>query len=85
MQVTGSSVIMSDDKHEDDDGCEENDDHERATLNISMSRNGCIGCIGTVFGIIILWSLVFGVTVGGEHYGLASCSCNEGVVIDTGE
>ncbi|MCE9637293.1 MAG: hypothetical protein K8T90_16430 [Planctomycetes bacterium] len=32
------------------------------------SRGG-LGCIGTVITVIILWAIVFGVTVGGRHYG----------------
>jgi hypothetical protein len=36
---------------------------------------GCLGCIVT---ILVMWALLFGVTVGGKHYGVG-CSCSEGV------
>lgn len=40
------------------------------------------GCFTFVLGVIALWALLFGVTVGGKHYGLRSCSCDRGVEID---
>ncbi len=44
---------------------------------------GCVGCIGTIVVLIAVWALIFGVTVGGKHYGVGGCDCN-GVHVDTG-
>lgn len=46
-----------------------------------LSINGS-GIIGTALGIVILWALCFGVTIGGKHYGLAGCDSDKGVQID---
>lgn len=40
------------------------------------------GCLTVVVAVIALWALIFGITYGGVHYGLSSCSCDHGVVID---
>lgn len=44
---------------------------------------GCRGCLLMIIGFFLIWMLLFGVTVGGRHYGVG-CNCSEGVVIDTG-
>jgi hypothetical protein len=46
---------------------------------------GCGGCLGTILIVVIVWALLFGVTIGGHHYGLDECSCDKGVVVHTGE
>lgn len=38
------------------------------------------GCITIIIYVTILWALVFGVTYGGKHYGIA-CSCERGVEV----
>lgn len=43
---------------------------------------GCLGCIGIILAILIMWALLFGVTVGGKHYGLSSCDTHHGLKID---
>jgi len=48
---------------------------------LELNTGGCLGCIGTVVAIIVLWALIFGVTIGGQHYGL-NCSCNDGVEVE---
>lgn len=40
---------------------------------------GC-GCLGCLVFVLLAWALVFGVTVGGVHYGI-SCSTGSGVEI----
>jgi hypothetical protein len=50
------------------------------------SSNGC-GCWGLVsflLFVIVVWALLFGVTLDGRHYGL-SCSTERGVELQTGE
>jgi hypothetical protein len=44
---------------------------------------GC-GCLGFIAFLIVLWALVFGVTIDGKHYGL-SCSVAQGVEIQWGD
>ena len=44
--------------------------------------NGC-GCVTTILAITFIWAVLFGVTVGGKHYGM-SCTNEEGVRIDIG-
>lgn len=47
---------------------------------------GCLGCgwgcSGCVILIILSWVLMFGVVIGGVHYGISLS--RQGVVIDTG-
>lgn len=38
------------------------------------------GCLVPIVVCILLWGLVFGVTIDGKHHGI-SCSRNEGVTI----
>lgn len=45
------------------------------------SKDGC-GCFSLIFFGIVMWALVFGVTVGGKHYGIAGCDTDHGVKID---
>lgn len=40
----------------------------------------CGGGLGTVFVLIVLWGLVFGVTYKGVTYGIG-CSCDRGVEV----
>lgn len=47
----------------------------------SDSGSGC-GCIGLALGIVALWALVFGVTIGGHHYGISGCDVEHGVKVD---
>lgn len=54
-----------------------------STMEIMMaSENEGSGCLGCVVAIILIWILVFGVTIGGKHYGLGGCSSNEGIKLD---
>jgi hypothetical protein len=50
-----------------------------------MSDSGggasCSGCLAVILFIILIWALVFGVTIGGKHYGI-SCSCAKGVEVE---
>ncbi len=38
--------------------------------------------IRTIFAVIIIWALLFGVNIGGRHYGI-SCG-NDGVTLQLG-
>lgn len=42
---------------------------------------GCWGFVTSIIAIIVLWALVFGVTIDGKHYSL-SCDAKHGVVIE---
>ena len=42
---------------------------------------GLPGCVMVIVALIILWAILFGVTVGGQHYGL-DCSCDQGVQVE---
>jgi len=47
----------------------------------SMSGSaGCGGCLGCVVFVLLAWALLFGITIGGIHYGI-SCSTERGVEI----
>lgn len=50
---------------------------------MSEKSRGGLGCIGTVLTVIVLWALLFGVTIGGRHYGI-SCSATRGVEFHSG-
>lgn len=41
---------------------------------------GCVGCLSWVLVFLVFWALLFGVTVGSQHYGI-SCSTSQGVVL----
>lgn len=45
---------------------------------------GCSSIVGAVLFVILLWAIVFGVTLGSRHYVL-DLSLEEGVVLDDGE
>lgn len=45
-----------------------------------QSGDGDTGCLGCVLSVLLVWALVFGVTVGGRHYGVF-CSPDKGVEI----
>ena len=49
----------------------------------SNSSGGGCGCISIIAACLFVWALVFGVTVGGKHYGFSGCDCN-GVHVETG-
>jgi hypothetical protein len=53
----------------------------REEREMSSNDGGGFGCLGIIVGVIVIWALVFGVTVDGNHYGL-SCSCNDGVTVE---
>jgi hypothetical protein len=42
------------------------------------------GCLSIIFTVIILFALIFGVTIKGIHYGI-DCNCNDGVVLNVGD
>ena len=41
---------------------------------------GC-GCLSPILGFLLIWALLFGVTVGGRHY-FIDCSCAHGVSVE---
>jgi hypothetical protein len=43
----------------------------------SSSGGGC-GCVSLILTCVVVWAVIFGVTIGGKHYGM-SCSCKRGV------
>lgn len=42
------------------------------------------GCLPLVISCLVLWALLFGVTIDGKHYGV-SCSCENGVTVESGK
>jgi len=40
---------------------------------------GC-GCLGCLVFLFLIWALIFGVTIGGHHYGI-SCDMEHGVLV----
>lgn len=48
--------------------------------SVSVSGGGCFGCLGTIAFFMVVWALIFGVTIGGVHHSL-SCSQDKGVAI----
>lgn len=42
------------------------------------------GCLSLILGVIVIWALLFGVTLDGKHYGLSGCSCKRGVQVQWG-
>ncbi len=48
----------------------------------SVKSDGC-GCFTIIFVVILIWAIIFGVTVNGHHYGLAGCNTDNGVKVDT--
>lgn len=43
------------------------------------SSGGCCGCFAVPVFVLFVWALVFGVTVGGRHYGISGCSTKNGL------
>ena len=43
------------------------------------SSGGCCGCFAVPVFVLFMWALVFGVTVGGRHYGISGCSTKNGL------
>ena len=46
------------------------------------SSGGCCGCIVWIVVGIVIFGLIFGVTVGGTHYGCSDCNCDQGIVLE---
>lgn len=40
-----------------------------------------VGCLTMIVMFIVIWGLLFGVTVNGKHHGI-SCSTEKGVVVE---
>jgi hypothetical protein len=53
-----------------------------SNVEVSGNGGGCLGCMGFIICVVIIWALIFGVTIGGKHYGISSCSTEKGVQID---
>lgn len=51
---------------------------------IVIGPKGCASCLGFVLVLILFWALIFGVNVGGKHYGIASCD-GKGVNLEAGD
>lgn len=51
------------------------------TKSNDSGGSGC-GCITLPVFCILLWAILFGVTVNGKHYGISGCSYDHGVVVD---
>ena len=49
-------------------------------MSTSNDGGGC-GCFSFLVFAFVIWALAFGISLGGTHYSVAGCSCNEGVVI----
>lgn len=47
-------------------------------------QGGYWGCLSTILFAFLIWSLLFGVTIGGVHYAL-SCSTDKGVTLHSSE
>lgn len=45
---------------------------------------GCWGIVSFILFVIVVWALLFGVTIDGRHYGV-SCSTERGVEFQSGE
>lgn len=45
------------------------------------ASDGCLGLVAFAFSCIALWALLFGVTVGGNHYQIVDCSAERGVEV----
>jgi hypothetical protein len=54
---------------------------EERKMNENGGENGCFGCLATIVFFVVLWGLIFGVTIGGVHHAL-SCNTDDGVVIE---
>lgn len=54
---------------------------EQVSKKVEVQANGG-GCFSLILGIILLWALLFGVTINGKHYGIRDCSSEHGVEID---
>ena len=46
------------------------------------NNGGCLGCLGVILVTVMIWALLFGVTIGGKHYGIKDCSVEKGVELD---
>lgn len=51
--------------------------------NSGSSGGGGCGCFSSVLFLLLMWALLFGVSVDGKHYGIG-CSCDDGVSVDSG-
>ena len=82
----GEVVVVREEREAEPE--EDDDDGVSVVVDGENDSGGCTGCLTTIGVVVLLWALVFGVTIGGKHYGFSgcsSCSCNEGVVFDWGE
>src|SRR5262249_21799097 len=65
-----------------------NHDVLRRTTEVRMGEKSstisvnCGGCITTIVLCVVAWALIFGVTVGGKHYGMSGCDTDHGVKVD---
>jgi len=46
----------------------------------SSGGGGGCGCLGCLVFLFLIWALIFGVTIGGHHYGI-SCDMEHGVLV----
>jgi hypothetical protein len=44
-----------------------------------------MGLLRFILAVILLYAVVCGVTIKGQHYGLAGCNCDQGVVFEWGD
>ena len=56
-------------------------DSDSGRGNVKISCGGA-GCFTSILIIVALWALIFGVTIGGKHYGVTGCDSTNGVQID---
>lgn len=50
-------------------------------VSVQTSGPGCLGCVGF---LIVVWALLFGLTIGEYHYSV-SCSTERGVELQARE
>lgn len=47
----------------------------------TVKKIGCqVGCLNIVLFILVMWVLIFGISIQGKHYQIG-CSCNKGVTV----
>jgi len=54
---------------------------DKAAVKVNASGPGCFGCVGF---LIVVWALIFGLTIGEYHYSV-SCSTERGVELQARE
>lgn len=55
-----------------------NRSHKTSTSSSATSGCGCFGCLSFILFVFVVWALIYGVTIEGQHYGV-SCSTEHGV------